>query len=87
MNREKMTEMSVVDEYRGHLHAKLEEAKAAIDYYSASKSGEWSHRTLAKQWEKKKAEIQAKLHKEQIAPEEFEWDSILWKKRNAFPLH
>ena len=82
-----MTEMSVIDEYREYLTAKLEEAKAAIDYYGNAKSGEWSHRTLARQWEKKRLEIQAKLHMEQIAPEEFGWDADNWKRRMSFPLH
>lgn len=82
-----MTEMSVIDEYRAYLQAKLEEAKAAIDYYGGAKSGEWSSKSLTRQWGKKRAEIQAKLHKEQIDPQEFYFDADNWERRNKFPIH
>jgi hypothetical protein len=75
------------DAYKAFLMAKLEEAKAGIDYYSKSKNGEWNHKKLASQWKKKKEEIQSKLNKERIDPEEFAADADWYAKRNAFGLY
>lgn len=79
--------MAVINDYRAYLTSKLEEAKAGIDYYSRSKNGEWNHKRLAAQWKKKKEDLQAKLNKERINPEEFAADANWWHKRNSFKLH
>lgn len=60
-----------LEEIRSFLVSKLEEAKAAVDYYGSSRTGDVKHKMLAEKWRKRRSELQTQLILERISPEEF----------------